>query len=246
YVQSRIGRDGRRILTRAADADRDQSYFLYATTQAQLDLLRFPLGHLRSKAETRALAERYGLSVADKPDSQDICFVPEGRYAELVRKLRPDAAEPGDIVHLDGRVLGGHDGVLGFTIGQRKGLGVSAGEPLYVVRLDAAGRRVIVGPREALAVRRMTLRDLNWLGDVDLADMGPDGVEIAARVRSTRQPRPGVIRIADGEPVVELRGPEEGVAPGQACVLYDCDGPDARVLGGGTIAKDAGLLAAAA
>jgi tRNA-uridine 2-sulfurtransferase len=238
YVQSRVLADGRRGLFRAVDADRDQSYFLYATTQEQLDLLRFPLGHLASKAETRALAQRFGLAVADKPDSQDICFVPDGRYAELVRRLRPDAAEAGEIAHVDGRVLGRHDGVLGFTIGQRRGLGVAAAEPLYVVRIDAAARRVVVGPREALAVRSVRLRDLNWLGDRPVAALPVEGVEIAARVRSTRAPRPGVLRLAEAGPVVELFGPEEGVAPGQACVLYDGAGPDARILGGGTIMRN--------
>jgi tRNA-uridine 2-sulfurtransferase len=238
YVRSRREGNGRRVLLRAADPDRDQSYFLYATTQEQLELLRFPLGHLTSKAETRALAQHYGLDVADKADSQDICFVPEGRYAELVQKLRPGAAEPGDIAHLDGRVLGRHAGVIGYTIGQRKGLGVAAGEPLYVVRIDAAQRRVIVGPREALAVRRVRLKELNWLGDAAIEALPDGGLEIAARVRSTRAPRPGVIRMAEGEPVVELLDAEEGVAPGQACVLYDGPGPDARVLGGGTISRD--------
>jgi tRNA-uridine 2-sulfurtransferase len=239
YVRSRRDGGGRRVLLRAADADRDQSYFLYATTQEQLDLLRFPLGHLASKAETRALAQRYGLEVADKADSQDICFVPEGRYAELVRKLRPGAAEPGEIAHLDGRVLGRHAGVIGYTIGQRKGLGVAAGEPLYVVRIDAAHQRVIVGPREALAVRRVLLKDLNWLGDTSIGALPEGGMEIAARVRSTRAPRAGVIRLVEGAPVVELLDAEEGVAPGQACVLYDGPGSDARVLGGGTISRDA-------
>lgn len=238
YVQSRAGADGRRQLYRAADPDRDQSYFLYATTQEQLDLLRFPLGHLASKAETRALAQRFGLSVADKADSQDICFVPDGRYAELVQKLRPEAAEGGEIVHLDGRVLGRHGGVIGFTIGQRKGLGVAAGAPLYVVRIDAPRRRVIVGPREALAIRRIALKELNWLGDAPLGALPDEGLEIAARVRSTRAPRPGLIRLEEGEPVIELHDAEEGVAPGQACVLYDGAGPDARVLGGGTIVRE--------
>jgi tRNA-uridine 2-sulfurtransferase len=237
YVQSRAGADGNRILLRAADADRDQSYFLYATTQQQLNLLRFPLGHLRSKAETRALAHRYGLEVADKADSQDICFVPAGRYQELVEKLRPGAAEPGQIVHLDGSVLGRHEGVIGYTIGQRKGLGIAAGEPLYVVRIDADQRQIIVGPRSALSVRRVMLRDVNWLGPVPLDQIPDSGVEIAARVRSTRAPRAGVLRWSDGRAVVELLSAEEGVAPGQACVFYDSDGPDARVLGGGTIEK---------
>lgn len=242
YVQSRPGADGRRVLMRAADTARDQSYFLYATTQAQLDFLRFPLGGLASKTETRALAERFGLDVADKPDSQDICFVPEGRYAELVRKLRPDAAEPGEIMHVDGRVLGRHDGIINFTIGQRKGLGVSAGEPLYVVRIDAEGRRVIVGPREALAVRRVRLGGMNWLGDRPLEALPPGGIEVLARVRSTRAPRPGVVRLVEGEPVVDLHDAEEGVAPGQACVLYADDGAEARVLGGGTIAREVAAL----
>jgi tRNA-uridine 2-sulfurtransferase len=246
YVRSRMNANGRRMLMRAADPARDQSYFLYATTQEQLDLLRFPLGHLASKAETRILAERHGLSVADKPDSQDICFVPEGRYAELVRKLRPDAGEPGEIVHMDGRVLGRHAGVLGYTIGQRKGLGIAAGEPLYVVRLDAARRHVIVGPRAALAVGRVHLRDVNWLGDLPLDRLPPEGVEVAARVRSTRAPRPGILRMTDGGAVVDLHGAEEGVAPGQACVLYASDEPDARVLGGGTILRGADTAAVAA
>ncbi len=245
YVQSRALEGGGRGLFRAADSARDQSYFLYATTQEQLDLLRFPLGGLASKAETRALAERFGLAVAEKPDSQDICFVPEGRYAELVRKLRPDAAEPGEIVHLDGRVLGRHDGVVGFTVGQRKGLGIAAGEPLYVVRIDAARRHVVVGPRDALAVRRVALADLNWIGGTPLSALPAEGLEIAARVRSTRAPRPGVLRLVDGAPVVDLVTAEEGVAPGQACVLYESDAPDARVLGGGSIAREAHARAAA-
>jgi tRNA-uridine 2-sulfurtransferase len=237
YVQSRAGADGNRILVRAADADRDQSYFLYATTQEQLNLLRFPLGHLKSKAETRALAHRYGLEVADKADSQDICFVPAGRYQELVEKLRPGAAEAGDIVHQDGRVLGRHDGVIGYTIGQRRGLGVASGEPLYVLRIDADAKRVIVGPREALGVRSVILRDVNWIGNGALTDLPAEGLEVAARVRSTRAPRPGLLRNDSGAITVELLNAEEGVAPGQACVLYDSNAPDARVLGGGTIGR---------
>jgi tRNA-specific 2-thiouridylase len=237
YVRSRRLADGRRGLFRAADPARDQSYFLYATTQAQLDLLRFPLGHLTSKAGTRALAGRFGLEVADKPDSQDICFVPEGRYAELVRKLRPDAAEPGEIAHLDGRVLGRHAGVIDFTIGQRRGLGIASGEPLYVVRIEADRRRVIVGPREALATRRVHLREVNWLGAPALDDLPAEGVEVAARVRSTRAPKPGLLGRDTGGVFVDLAAAEEGVAPGQACVLYTHDGADAEVLGGGTILR---------
>jgi tRNA-uridine 2-sulfurtransferase len=222
---------------RAADPDRDQSYFLYATTQEQLNLLRFPLGHLKSKAETRALAHRYGLEVADKADSQDICFVPAGRYAELVEKLRPGAAVSGEIVHLDGRVLGRHQGVIGYTIGQRKGLGIALGDPLYVVRIDADTKQVVVGPREALAARRVRLRDINWLGNIPLEDIPETGIEIAARVRSTRVPRSGILSRDELGVYVELLSPEEGVAPGQACVFYSDDGSDAQVLGGGTIER---------
>src|SRR5262245_27616920 len=164
YVASRRLADGRFALYRAREADRDQSYFLFATTPAQLEYLRFPLGRM-TKAETRAAARRFGLAVADKHDSQDICFVPAGRYTDVIERLRPGAAEPGEIVDLDGRVLGRHAGIIGFTVGQRKGLGVAAGVPLYVVALDAARRRVIVGPRAALRTRRIALRDVNWLGD---------------------------------------------------------------------------------
>jgi len=243
YVQSRPGPAGRALL-RAADAERDQSYFLYATTQAQLDYLRFPLGHLESKAQTRALARAHGLEVSEKADSQDICFVPAGRYQELVEKLRPGAAEPGDIVDGEGRVLGRHQGVIGFTIGQRKGLGIAAREPLYVVRIDAACRRLVVGGRDALATRRVALRDVNWIGDASLDDIPENGIELAARVRSTRAPRPGFLRRVDGRIVVDLLDAEEGVAPGQACVLYDSEGAQARVLGGGTIeAAQAGVVA---
>ncbi len=238
YVESRALGDGRRGLFRAADAARDQSYFLYATTQAQLDLLRFPLGGL-DKATTRALAAELGLAIADKPDSQDICFVPEGRYAEVIERLKPGAARPGEIVHLDGRVLGRHEGVLRYTVGQRKGLGLATAEPLYVLRLDADAARVVVGPRAALAIRTIRLRDLNWLGDDDLAALSPEGLDVAVRVRSTRPPREARLRRdADGL-MVELAGAEEGVSPGQACVIYADCGPGARVLGGGTILRPA-------
>jgi tRNA-uridine 2-sulfurtransferase len=237
YVQSRIGSDGNRVLFRAADPDRDQSYFLYATTQEQLNLLRFPLGHLKSKAETRALAHKYGLEIADKVDSQDICFVPAGRYQELVEKLRPGAAEPGEILHLDGRVLGRHDGVIGYTIGQRKGLRIAASEPLYVVRIDADRKRIIVGPRQALATRRVALREINWIGNWPLDRLPAEGIDVAVRVRSTRAPRAGLLRREADQVFVELLFAEEGVAPGQACVLYENEGPDARVLGGGTIER---------
>lgn len=240
YVASRALPDGRRGLYRAADASRDQSYFLYATTPDQLDLLRFPLAE-QDKAETRALARELGLVVAEKADSQDICFVPQGRYSDVITKLKPNAANPGDIVHLDGRVMGRHEGIIHFTIGQRKGLGIATGEPLFVVALDADGGRVIVGPREALATSRIALRDVNWLGDVPLDEIGEAGIEISARVRSTRPPRAAILRLRDGAVEVELLTPEDGVSPGQACVFYASDEGRARVLGGGTIMKRIGI-----
>ncbi|MCX5481016.1 tRNA 2-thiouridine(34) synthase MnmA [Kaistia geumhonensis] len=235
YVSTKPLASGHRGLFRPADLDRDQSYFLFATTQEQLDFVRFPLGGM-TKPETRALARELGLEVADKHDSQDICFVPGGRYAEVIAKLRPHAAEPGEVVHIDGTVLGRHDGIIHYTIGQRRGLGVAAGEPLYVVALDAARRRVVVGPRSALAVRRLVLRDVNWLGDRPLAKLDENGIELFARVRSTRAPQPARL-VMDGDKVeVELLGEESGVASGQACVLYEGEGAGARVLGGGWIA----------
>jgi tRNA-specific 2-thiouridylase len=238
YISSRA--DGaERALFRAADADRDQSYFLFATTRDQLRLLRFPLGDMR-KPDVREHARRFGLAVADKPDSQDICFVPTGRYSEVVERLAPQAARPGDIVHIDGRVLGQHGGVMHYTIGQRKGLGLgagnaSAGEPLYVIKIDAGKARVTVGPRTALATRRVLLRDVNWIGPGAFETAAEAGLEIAARVRSTRPPAPALLELKDGEPCVAFPDDESGVAPGQACVFYEHAGPGARVLGGGFI-----------
>ncbi|WP_316016098.1 tRNA 2-thiouridine(34) synthase MnmA [Roseobacter sp. HKCCA0434] len=234
YIQRKMGE--RAELHRAADPDRDQSYFLFSTTQEQLDYLRFPLGHLESKAETRALAAKHGLGVADKPDSQDICFVPNGSYAAVIEKLRPGAVEPGEIVHVDGRVLGTHRGVIHYTIGQRRGLGIGGGEPLYVVKLDAEAQRVVVGPKDMLATRRVPLHQLNWLGDGAIADLPPEGIELLVKVRSTRPPREAILRpVGDDRAEVELVVAEEGVAPGQACVFYAPDGE--RVLGGGWITR---------
>ena len=235
YVRSAAHGAGR-ALYRPVDLDRDQSYFLFATTREQLGFLRFPLGGM-TKAETRAAAREFGLPVAEKHDSQDICFVPAGSYADVIRKLKPAAAEAGDIVHIDGRVLGRHEGIINYTIGQRRGIGVAAGEPLYVVHLDPKGRRVIVGPREALATRRLHLREVNWLGDGSLDELPADGLEIFARVRSTRPPMPARLLCRDGRVLVELSGTEAGVAPGQACVFYESDGAGARVLGGGFIER---------
>lgn len=235
YVESRPLPSGGRGMFRPLDLDRDQSYFLYATTRAQLDLLRFPLAGL-TKTETRDIAREMGLAIADKADSQDICFVPSGNYAALVEKLKPDATRPGLIRHLDGRELGRHDGIIRYTIGQRRGLGIASREPLYVVRIDAASAEVVVGPREALAIRSMSLRDLNWLGDTALEAIGPEGLEVFVRVRSTRAPKPALLHPRIGGAIIELHDGEEGVAPGQACVIYADDSPRARVLGGGTIA----------
>jgi tRNA-specific 2-thiouridylase len=231
YVQRALGAEGPQ-LHRGASPERDQSYFLFATTRAQLEFLRFPLGHM-GKDAVRGLAAEFGLKVAAKPDSQDICFVPSGRYTEIVEKLRPGASAPGEIVHVDGRVMGAHEGVIRYTVGQRRGLGVATGEPLFVVGLDAPKKRVLIGPREALAVRTMTLKEVNWIGEGvdDLAAL--DGRQVHVRVRSTRPPVPGVLRVGSGVFRVTLDDAEEGVAPGQAAVFYE--GP--RVLGGGWIAS---------
>ena len=234
YARRMSGPDGSE-LHRAVDPGRDQSYFLFATTADQLDYLRFPLGAL-PKAEVRRLAEAYGLPVATKPDSQDICFVPQGRYADVVRRLRPEADAPGEIVDQRGRVIGEHKGTIDFTVGQRRGIGVGGtGEPLYVLRIDAVSRRVVVGPRTALGVDGVVLGEVNWISGT----APPSGTHVDARVRSTARPVAAVI--ADDE--VRFLAPEAGVAPGQACVLTDGD----RVLGGGFIARTiaaAELLAA--
>ncbi|MFD1745672.1 tRNA 2-thiouridine(34) synthase MnmA [Rhizobium helianthi] len=240
YIRSRANptpdAPHRRALYRPIDSDRDQSWFLFATTQEQIDYLRFPLGGM-SKAEVRALAEEMGLVVAKKADSQDICFVPQGKYADIINKVKPNAALAGDIVHIDGRVLGRHEGIVHYTIGQRKGLGVATGEPLYVVYLDARGRRVIVGPREALDTHRVYLRDMNWIGDSTLEADTKGGFACFAKVRSTRPPTPATLHVDERGIYVDLAMGEAGVAPGQACVLYSAEGPDARVWGGGFIER---------
>ena len=234
YIRRTLDANGQAELSRAADPDRDQSYFLFATTRQQLDFLRFPLGGMR-KPDVRRAAAALGLQVAAKPDSQDICFVPAGKYSDIVQKLRPGAVEPGDIVHMDGRVMGRHEGVIRYTIGQRRGLGVATGDPLFVVKLDAPNKRVIVGPREALLTSALAIGESNWLGEGSLADACAAGVPALARVRSTRAPAPGRMTLVDGQPGFAFDTPEEGVAPGQACVLYAA--PDGRtVLGGGFIA----------
>jgi tRNA-specific 2-thiouridylase len=234
YVQRVMG-DGGPELHRGADPARDQSYFLFGTTAEQLDFLRFPLGHM-PKSETRALAERFDLPVADKPDSQDICFVPNGDYASVVRKLRPEASQPGDIVDLAGRAVGRHDGIVRFTVGQRRGLalGVREGtdnEPLYVVRLEPETRRVVVGPRAALGRSEIALYDLNWLGPAV-----EGALPVQVRVRSSQALRPAEIEHMPDGTVVRFAEPEIGVSPGQACVVYDA-ATGSRVLGGGFIRR---------
>jgi tRNA-specific 2-thiouridylase len=232
YIQRMMGAQGPELHA-AADPSKDQSYFLFSTTPEQLDYLRFPLGHLPSKEATRALAEKYGLRVANKPDSQDICFVPDGDYAAVIRKLRPEAAAPGDIVNTDGTVLGKHDGVINYTIGQRRGLGIGGlADPLYVVRLDADLRQVVVGPKHMLATRTVPIREINWLGDE--AFTARDEWHVAVRVRSTRPPVEAILRPLSADTAeVELMVAEEGVSPGQACVFYDPD--SSRIFGGGWV-----------
>ncbi|HUR43710.1 MAG TPA: tRNA 2-thiouridine(34) synthase MnmA [Aestuariivirga sp.] len=235
YIESRARGDGSAHLDlfTPADMGRDQSYFLFSTTQKQIDYLRFPLGSL-TKTETRAIAHELGLAVAEKPDSQDICFVPQGRYADVITKLHPDAAEAGDLVHVDGRVLGRHHGIIHYTIGQRRGLGVADGEPLYVVKVDAESRRVTVGPRAALLQHDVPLASLNWLGD---APLDGEPTPVHAKIRSTREAMPASIRREEGRFIVSIHGGEYGVSPGQACVLYEGAGAGARMLGGGFIAR---------
>lgn len=227
YVQRKVGPDDKAHLVRGIDSGKDQSYFLFATTQEQMDFLRFPLGHM-DKEETRQEAERFGLTVADKPDSQDICFVPEGRYVDVIERLRPGALEPGDIVDVDGNVLGQHEGIVKYTIGQRRGLGIGGFEdPIYVVKLNAEKKQVIVGPKEALLTREIGVKDVNWIGET----VPENGLPVIAKIRSTRPGVPAQIFLKGNHARVVLNEPEAGVSPGQAAVFYDGD----RVLGGGWI-----------
>ena len=237
YIKRVIGPHGAE-LHRAHDYGKDQSYFLFATTRAQLDLLRFPLGAME-KSETRALAVELGLNVASKPDSQDICFVPTGKYTDVIEKIRPNAAVKGEIIHMDGTVLGPHRGIMYYTIGQRRGLGLpdgSGADPLFVIRIDAKTNQVIVGPREALQRDKIWLTDINWIG---AGEFGPDlnGQPLKVKVRSTRPPVPATFRLSGDEVIVELSEADEGISPGQACVFYAADEKAARTLGGGWITR---------
>ena len=232
YIRRKTGTK-RVELHRAADTNRDQSYFLFSTTSEQLEFLRFPLGHLPSKDETRTLAAKYGLSIADKPDSQDICFVPDGNYTSVIEKLHPGAGKAGDIVDGNGTFLGRHRGVINYTIGQRRGLGIGGlSDPLYVVALNVEENKVIVGPKDQLKTRFVPINGINWLGDAEF--MSAKEIMVSVKVRSTRPPREAIVRpLSPKSATVELLNPEEGVAPGQACVFYKTD--TSRVLGGGWI-----------
>ena len=223
-------------LHRAIDEKKDQSYFLFATTRDQLEFLRFPLGSVKSKNETRSLAKKFGLKVASKPDSQDICFVPKGSYSEVIRKLRPQADKAGQIVTLEGTVIGRHNGVIDFTVGQRRGLGIGGGPPLYVVKLDADNHKVIVGPKEALIKRTINVNDVNWLGEQKFVYKRPIGWDLEVKVRSTRPAIPAtVIPKSETNAKIVLSCDEQGIAPGQACVFYQPN--SSRILGGGWITK---------
>ena len=236
YIQSAPGPHGWELM-RAVECERDQSYFLFTTPRELLPYLRFPLGGM-TKARVRELARHYDLPVAEKSDSQDICFVPNGRYADVIEKLHPGALTPGDIIHTDGRVLGQHDGNINYTIGQRRGLGVATGDPLFVVKIDADKNQVTVGPREALLTHKLGLRDINWLGDVPLFGNDLDeNINIYAKVRSTQEPISANLSPIDNNIHVLLNKGEYGVSPGQACVFYDSPEIGARVLGGGWIIR---------
>ncbi len=239
YIKRVMGPEGPE-LHRAHDYGKDQSYFLFATTREQLDFLRFPLGGME-KPETRRLASKLGLTVASKPDSQDICFVPTGKYTDVIEKIRPSAAKPGNFIHSDGHVLGTHRGVMYYTIGQRRGLGLpdgSGADPLFVIHIDAGKNEVILGPRAALKRSKIWLTDINWIGPGDF-DAALDGQSVKVKVRSTRPPVPARFQLSGDDIIIELETADEGISPGQACVFYASDMAAARTLGGGWITQTA-------
>ena len=237
YIKRIMGPEGAE-LHRANDHGKDQSYFLFATTREQLDYLRFPLGSF-SKSETRSLAVKFGLNVASKPDSQDICFVPTGKYTDVIEKIRPLSGIVGNIVHLNGQVLGKHRGIMYYTIGQRRGLGLPDGsgeDPLFVIKIDQNTNQVIVGPRDALKRKKIWLEDINWLGKGEY-NKNLDGFQLRVKVRSTRSPVLATFLLEGDEIIVELDQPDEGISPGQACVFYSSESSAKRTLGGGWIVK---------
>lgn len=230
YIQRKDG-DSCAELHKAVDENKDQSYFLFATTQEQLDYIHFPLGGMK-KEDTRKLAEKFKLEVADKPDSQDICFVPNGSYASVIEKLRPEAWEKGEIIHVDGQKLAEHNGIINYTIGQRKGLGIGWHEPLYVVKIDAKNNIVTVGSESDLGSHEFTIKDVNWLG---LTEIPEGGIELTVKTRSTQKDRGAIVYgVGNGRARVKLLSPEKAITPGQACVMYD----GSRVLGGGWICRE--------
>jgi tRNA-specific 2-thiouridylase len=229
YVRKINGKNGSELHI-GIDPQKDQSYFLFSTTQAQLDYLHFPLGHF-TKEETRNMAQKFGLAIADKPDSQDICFVPNGNYRDIISKLKPGALHKGKIIHIAGFELGTHDGIMNYTIGQRRGLGISFSDPLYVIKIDPELNIVYVGPESALDSTQFIIKEVNWLDSNELVG----GMEVSVKIRSTRKATIARIhKIDQGRILVKLLSPEQAVSPGQACVIYDHE----RMIGGGWITKD--------
>ena len=236
YVRQIYGNNGAELHT-ATDLKKDQSYFLFTTTREQLNFLRFPLGELDSKEATRQLAKKFALKIANKPDSQDICFVPNGSYSDLIKKLRPESNKKGNIKNLAGAVIGTHEGVINFTIGQRRGIGIGGGQPLYVVKIDAQTQTVTVGPKEALLTRTVNVKEVNWLGSKNFLAAPKNGWDIKVKVRSTKPAVPANVKpLSETEAEVVLSFNEQGVSPGQACVFYE--NGNSRVLGGGWITKN--------
>lgn len=235
YVSSKI-LNGQRALYRAKDDSKDQSYFLFTTTHEQLNYLRFPLGDL-NKSETRKIAKDLGILVADKPDSQDICFVADGHYSSVIKKLHPNAAEKGNIINMQGNVLGQHDGIIHYTVGQRKGIGIATGKPNYVIKIDSIKKEITVGSKEHLSINEIKLNNINWIGSHDLSSLPNNNLDIFVKVRSTSSPIPATLFNDNGEIKVRFLNPEYGVSPGQACVFYEDNKPMSRVLGGGWISK---------
>ena len=230
YV-SRVQINGHANMYRAKDQNRDQSYFLFSTTQEQIDFLRFPLGEI-DKSETRAIAEKLKLNVATKPDSQDICFVPNGDYASVIRKFRPESFKPGKILDIEGKKIGDHEGIINYTVGQRKGIKIGSNKPLYVVNINADSNNIIVGSKDYLEVKKIKLRDLNILGSKkELSNV------VRIKVRSTGRLLQAKINILENSAIVEILDKETGISPGQACVFYSKDKVGDKVLGGGWIHK---------